>query len=481
MAKRVGIIDLGSNSARLAIFERTSRLGFYEMAEFKTKVRLGEGAYENGGMLQEKAMEKCFLAFTQFKKLLKKYSVNRAICVGTSALRDAPNSKVFINKIKKELGLNLRVIDGNEEAYFGGIAVSNLLSPLSNAVTMDIGGGSTELALMKDGKIIDTISLNIGTVRLKELFFDKKDLSGMREFAAAVTAQIPSHFRSENIIAIGGSLRAIASSVMQKCDYPLEILHNFSYDLAEFTPWIEKICAADVTELEKFHIKKDRFDTIREGAFIFLQIAQILGAREIFTSGVGVREGIFLDRLLGKNGKFPKNFNPSLKCLQDRFSVAKTSNLTKFAKEIFINLAQIHKIGDEFLPALITAAKITNTGVCVDFYEKHNHSYYLVLNTLNFGYTHKERALIAAIIRVNGRKNIDSVAKLRALLPDEKIVVWLSFILKLAEILDDAGNENLSFKFENSTLKIGNIKNDQLTKDLIKKMSKPGVFAINFE
>ena len=173
MPKRVAVIDLGSNSARMAIFERTSRLGFYILREYKIKVRLGEGAYENGGVLQDGAMDKVFYAFSEFKHFLNLYGVNKVLCAGTSALRDAPNSNLFIKRVQDKLGLGLKVIDGQMEAFYGGIAAINLLNPLKEATTIDIGGGSTELAKIEDGKIIDVISLNVGTVRLKELFFDK--------------------------------------------------------------------------------------------------------------------------------------------------------------------------------------------------------------------------------------------------------------------------------------------------------------------
>ena len=110
MSKKVAVIDLGSNSVRLAIFERTSRLGFYVAGEYKVKIRLGEGAYENGGMLTKSAMDKCFLAFSDFKKIISDQKISRVLCIGTSALRDAPNANEFISKIRRELGLNLRKI-----------------------------------------------------------------------------------------------------------------------------------------------------------------------------------------------------------------------------------------------------------------------------------------------------------------------------------------------------------------------------------
>ncbi|MDE6751571.1 MAG: hypothetical protein K2J59_02205, partial [Eubacterium sp.] len=82
------------------------------------------------------------------------------------------NSKNFIKRIKDNLSLNIRCIDGKSESYLGGLAALNLLSPFKDGTTLDIGGGSSELCLIKNNRIISCISLDIGTVRLKELFYD---------------------------------------------------------------------------------------------------------------------------------------------------------------------------------------------------------------------------------------------------------------------------------------------------------------------
>ena len=182
MAKRTAVIDLGSNSMRMAIFERTSRLAFFILAEYKTKVRLGEGGYGSNNEISESSMEKALKAFSEFSNIIKSYKCNKVLCVGTSALRDAPNANVLISLLRKKLGINLKVIDGKEAATFGAIAAKNLLHNIDECVTIDIGGGSTELARISKGKITDTLSLNIGTVRLKELFFDKKNLNKLPKF-----------------------------------------------------------------------------------------------------------------------------------------------------------------------------------------------------------------------------------------------------------------------------------------------------------
>ena len=474
MPKRVAVIDLGSNSMRLAVFERTSRYGFYIVAEHKTKVRLGEGAYENGGVLQIKAMQKCLNAFGEFKKIIKSYGANRVLCVGTSALRDAPNSNEFINLVKKTHGFNIRRIDGDTEAHLGGVAALNLLSDFKSGICVDIGGGSTELARIQNKKVVEKISLNLGTVRLKELFFDKDNIKKAKEFVDEALNQIPSSFKSNNLIAIGGSLRAISNSIMSLQKYPLKIVHNFSYELKDYEEFISKIINAKQSNLGKFGIKKERFDTIREGAFIFKKVAEKIEAKSVITSGGGVREGVFLTSILGKNARLPENFNVSLKSLQDRFSVKNRSNLAKFAKEIFENLSILHGIPHCYKDVLINSAKICNIGSKLGFYARHENSAYFVLNALNYGFTHKEKVLISTIIKLHGKTiSQDDLKNFKNILPNENVINWLSFILELAKILDECGPEKLEFEFSKKALKIHAGANSIMLQENIKKLVNP--------
>lgn len=483
MAKRTAVIDIGSNSMRMAIFARTSRFGFFLINESKVRIRLSENAYNNGGIISDEAMEKTIDALEYFKQIAHNHSCDRFYCVGTSALRDAPNAKIFINLAKKRLGLQIKCIDGASEAKFGAIAALNLLCPIQNGVTIDIGGGSTELALIENGKIAQCLSLNLGTVRLKELFFDKSDLLGAKKFINDITTQIPRHFRSQNLITIGGSLRCISNSIMEMTNYPLKTIHNFSYNLQDFEKFIDDLIAAPLEKLELFHVKQDRFDTIRQGAMIFRNIAQILGAKRIFTSGVGVREGVFLEKILGKFHKFPSNFNPSLRSLQDRFLGHKNTQISKFCKDIFEALKPLHEINEKYLLELTIAAKLHNIGNYLGFYLGHVNSAYFVLNALNYGYTHTQKVLVAMIIKNHGKKNLDKSDALvfKNLMPDEKIIIWLSFILALAKILSITPSQNVKFEFFNQTLHIENFKKSNLIKSEIKKLQIPANFAISFD
>ncbi|HHH20800.1 MAG TPA: Ppx/GppA family phosphatase, partial [Nitratifractor sp.] len=140
MPKRVAIIDIGSNSARVVIYHRTSRFGFHLIAQKKAAVRISEGSFDNNGILQENAIERTIEALHTFKSIISDYKARKTIIVATAAVRNAPNRDTFIQRVRKELGLKIKVIDGNKEAFFGAVAATNLLPLKSTAITVDIGG-----------------------------------------------------------------------------------------------------------------------------------------------------------------------------------------------------------------------------------------------------------------------------------------------------------------------------------------------------
>ncbi len=252
MAKTTTIIDIGSNSMRMVVLQKSSRFAFHLINETKSRVKISEGCYENDGNLQEMPMNRAFNSLKSFLNISNSLKAKKVICVATSALRDAPNSKVFLSRVKKELGLNIKVINGEKEAYYGGVAALNLLHN-NEFITVDIGGGSTEFCFVKDGQITKSISLNIGTVRLKELFFDKGSVTEAKEYISSnlkkifeLDINIPS-----TVVGIGGSIRAITKAIMKDSSYPLDVLHGYTYNVQANKALINSIInAKDITELK---------------------------------------------------------------------------------------------------------------------------------------------------------------------------------------------------------------------------------------
>ncbi len=487
MAKRTAVIDIGSNSARMAVFEKTSRFGFVLIKEIKSKVRIGEGAYEKNGELQPIPMQRAFNALKEFKDISKNLKCRKILCVATSALRDAPNRSQFIKKIKNELDIHIKIINGKQEAYYGGIGALNLLPKVKKAVTIDIGGGSTELACIENGKIIDTISLDIGTVRLKEIFYDKKlPISQVQKLIDKHILNIPEHFKSEIVFGIGGTIRAISNSIMDKKNYPLDTVHGFTYKCKDELSYIEKLANASVLKLKSYNFKKDRYDVIREGCAIFYSLIKALHVKKILTCGAGVREGVYLcDLLRGQNHRFPENFNPSVRSLMDRFVDDPKQNnfVARQALNIYKTLQPLHKI-ENYKNELITAAKLHDVGKALSFYQSHTHGYHFILNNLNFGFTHKQKILIAMLVKYNSKKlpKTEDLKTFKGLLPDAEIVNWLSFILTLSSQLNINLNKSIcEFEYKNNTLHVKSKGSLNLAKEAVKKLSKPASFAIVFD
>jgi exopolyphosphatase/guanosine-5'-triphosphate,3'-diphosphate pyrophosphatase len=494
MAKRTAIIDIGSNSARLVIFEKTSRYGFHLICEQKSKVRIGEGAYAKDGYLQPIGIKRAFLTLKSFIHTIDKYQAKKTLCVATSALRDAPNGKIFTSWIKEELGLNIKIIDGKKEAIYGAIAASNLL-PFEEGITIDIGGGSSDLALIQKGKIVDSYSLNIGTVRIKELFFDhalthKHKHEEARSYIQTELQRLPSHFKALLAIGIGGTARTLSKGIMKRIEYPFDKLHAFSYAIEEHAEYLQAISLSSAKNLKKFGLKKNRYDTIREGTLIFNEILSYVGAKRVISSAVGVREGVFLEQLLRDNAlRFPKELNPSIVSLLDRFkplvTIEKKRKIKlKIASDLYTLFSAYIQDDMQHKKELHYALKLSAIGKTLTIYKAHHHGFYIAMQELNYRFTHHEIMLISLLLRMHSKEllNKELFEKYKSLLPHKETMRWLSFVYSLTVYLHEASNAaTIQFTFNNQTLTIKSNKPLYLAKEKIKSLEKPMPFAIIIE
>lgn len=439
MASCTAVIDIGSNSMRLAVIQKTSRFAFHIVHEVKSSVRLPEHAYTNGGYLQTSAMDRTADALGEFLQIARSFKARKILCVATSALRDAPNAHEFITRIQREHQLSIKVIDGAKEAYLGGIACANLLAPM-NAITVDVGGGSSEFALLNNGKVEAMYSLNIGTVRLKELFMDHNDIEGAIKYIDDALISLPFE-ATQTLIGIGGTFRALTHSIMKKQEYPLKKLHGFTTSKEEFVSFCTTIMDASPKKLKSLSIKPDRYDTIKSGALIFLRILKHLECKELICSGVGVREGLFLSDLLRNSAhRFPANYNPSVRYLLDTYDTHSDHGLqcSALVKRIF-DLVHSHlNIDVKWRSTLVMAAKLIPIGLGVRYYAYQKHSHYLALNTLEYGLTHHQIALISHLMLFKkgvGSSDIIPKNSYGSLLPEVKILDTLHSLLWLSHIL----------------------------------------------
>ena len=480
MAKRTAIIDIGSNSVRMAIFEKTSRFAFHLLHEIKSPVRISEGTYENAGALQLRAQERAIAALRDFLSIATSYKVRKILCVATSAVRDASNSKEFLNRAKKELKLSIKIIDGEKEAYFGGIACANLLAK-TKAVTIDIGGGSTECACLDNGTVIQGHSLNIGTVRLKELFFDKDDIKGAKAYIDEAITTLPIK-DTKHIIGVGGTFRALSNAIKKREAYVFDKLHGYHFDAKIMIEFGEKVLNADEEELKNLGIKASRLDIIKAGTLILLRIIKRFNITKLTASGVGVREGVYLNDLLRHaNGRFPANFNPSVRYLIDRRIIDNNhaNQMASTAGKLFDLLHGRLQIEPEYRSSFVIAAKLAKIGASLHFYSYHQHGYYLIQSALEYGFTHKDIILIATLIRYQKKKSPKREHKehYASLLPQENTLESLSQLMRLCDILLSHHPKQIDFSldFNNNILQIESKKKRYLSCEKLRAIEVQGI------
>lgn len=484
MAKITTIIDIGSNSMRMVVFKKTSRFGFHLINESKSKVKISQGCYENNGNLQPLPMQRAFDALESFLNIAKNLQSRKILCVATSALRDAPNAKEFLNKVSKELQLNIKVIDGPKEAYYGGVATANLIA-CDNFTTVDIGGGSTEFAFVKENNIIDTVSLNIGTVRIQELYCNKNDLEGAKKYIVSELEAI--NLKLPTIVGLGGTARAISRIILDKQNYPLNTLHGFSYRVEDHSELMQNIIdASDNSTLKSLGVRKDRYDTISTGTFIFKTILEYFEVQKVITSGVGVREGVYLtDILRTTKDKFPANFNVSLRSLLDRYvdDDSQSAYLGNNVKKIFDTLAPLHKIDKKYRSLLVISSKLQLIGQSLNFYKTQENSFWFILNGLNYGFTHEEKVLIAIVAKFS-KKSLpkeSDIENFQKLLPSLEVVQWLNFMMTLNNSLNsEFAKTKYEYFLNNNTLEISSKEEQYLVKRAFSKIETPKNVNLEF-
>ncbi|MGB5792653.1 Ppx/GppA family phosphatase [Poseidonibacter sp.] len=486
MAKITTIIDIGSNSMRMVVLQKSSRFAFNLINETKSKVKISEGCYENNGNLQEIPMQRAYESLKSFLNISKSLKSRKIICVATSALRDAPNAKEFISKIQKDLGLSIKVINGETEAYYGGVAALNLVDK-NSFVTIDIGGGSTEFCFVKDGNIEKSMSLNIGTVRIKELYFNKNDIDGARNYILdnlkkifEQNIEIP-----DTAIGIGGSIRALSKVIMQRNEYPLDILHGYKYKVSKEEEFFDSVINAQSNDdLKNLGVKKDRFDTIKEGTFIFKTILDELHISKVITSGAGVREGVYLSDLLRtSNCKFPSNFNVSIRSLLDRFEIdpKQSAYYGNNASKIFEVLKPMHNLDDKFKTLLVVASKLHSIGSTLNFYKSNDNAFDFILNGLNYDFLHSSRVTIAHTIKFS-KKSLPSkkdILQYEELLPNLETMQWLSFMISLnITVNQDFSRPKVEYRLNDDTLSIDSTNKTFFINSNIEKLELPNELKI---
>ena len=386
-AVTLGAIDAGSNAIRLVIAELQPTELVRIEAE-RCPVRLGHNAFTRGD-LDEATIDQAVAAFVHFRQQFDQHGVSMYRAVATSAVRNATNREMLLHRVYHEAGIELDVIEGEEEARLVRKAVMQALGAPAHQLRaiLDLGGGSLEVNL-RQGTVWRGHSLPVGTVRLLETFgldgaIADAEAGMVRRYTATLMHTITRNAGGADTAAItGGNAEALAKILATDASA------TPSFELAELEKILPEIVSSTVEQrIDKFGVKRDRAEVLGIAALVFATVARQLGFTKLIAPGVGVREGVLIElaetarevqaKAEGAHGKALLTAARSFANRVDH-DTTHGEHVRLLARALFHQLRDVHGIPDDHGVLLEVAALLHDVGEVVNQRGHHKHSEYMI-------------------------------------------------------------------------------------------------------
>jgi exopolyphosphatase/guanosine-5'-triphosphate,3'-diphosphate pyrophosphatase len=444
---RTGIIDIGSNSVRLIIVEIKYNKYFRILYELKESVRLGKDMGSDNNLDPDR-MNNAINTINSFKTICDSYCVHNIIAVATEAVRRASNRKTFLNLLQSRTGIDIRVLSGKEEAYYDYLGVINSMD-VTDCLIMDIGGSSMEFILVKDKEIQNSISVPYGSISLTELYMINP--ACFSDAFGRILMDVPWIYKAKGLplIGIGGTFRNTGKIDRKRKDYPIDNVHN--YRLIDSDVLDIHYLAIDLLSGKQKKIKglsNDRADIFIGPIAAIQNIINVCNTKDIFISGCGVREGILFEYILKGDGRINNVLDYSLENAMINFDVEQESahqlyslcsSLYSQLKPLFCQNANADKI-------IKTAALLHDSGIKINFYDHHKHSFYAIMNSRLSGLTHKELLMASYVAALHRKDEFKIDLQFYKCLINQIDVLYiqqLGILLKICEKLTLNGSRNI--------------------------------------
>ena len=449
--ERIGIIDLGSNSARLVVVEMLGDGHYMVIDQLKESVRLGKDM-ERDGFLKPARIAETIKTLKMFRKLCDAYQIERIIAVATAAVRRAKNQRSFLDEVAATCSIKLRVLTAEEEATYVYKGVINTMDA-PKGIILEIGGGSTKIVYYNRRNLLAYETLPFGSVTLTELFGSdgltpKEQTEKIEEF---FTEQLKSLEWLQTIdpetqfIGVGGSFRTVAkiSKMVRKC--PLSLIHNYVVPAEEYGEIYNKIRSLDLDKKKRIRgISSSRADILPAAMALANAFMKYLNFQKFTVSACGLREGIMFNYAMPTTIEKPITdvLGYSLNTLVKYYKCNQkhVEHVVNLSVQLFKQLRVLHKFPRQYLKILKVAATLHDSGEKVKYYDYHKHSAYIILNSHLYGISHREIVLASfvCIAHKSDDFNMSDWVKYKEYISEEDVeaIRKLGVMLRIAESLD---------------------------------------------
>lgn len=454
--KRLAVIDIGTNSIHMVLAEIGKKFSYIIVDRIKEMARLGDGTFTSHRLSHE-AMERGLAVLKRFSLLAKNKGFDTILSVATSAVREAKNGGDFLKLVRKELGLKIRVITGQEEArlIYLGVRHSMDLSD-SSAMIVDIGGGSVELMACTPTRLKFVRSLKLGAIRLKDQYLktDPPDKTMMQRMEQAVKQSIKKTLLKKKesslgaLVATSGLVGNLTEIIyLARTGRPLSQIDMAVIDLKEIKD-VEQLLRTRDTEgrLKISGLDPRRVDTLFPGVMVLRVLMECLGMKQVRISDKAIREGVIYDFIqqhhegLKAEQEIPNVRRRQVLLLTRRYQYPKvhSHHTAKLALSLFDQTQSIHGMGEAEREWLDYASLLHDIGHHIQESQHHKHTYYLITHADLPGFSSEEIAIVANVARYH-RRGLPKV-KHRGFkllnVEQRKVVLGLSAILRIADGLD---------------------------------------------
>ncbi|MBN8237269.1 Ppx/GppA family phosphatase [Halobacillus kuroshimensis] len=455
--KFYAIIDVGSNTMRLVIYLRDKGGRLREVENVKAVARLRNHLTKDG-LLSTEGLQTLLTTLKSFKEVAESYTLEEMVCVATATIRQAGNQEEIITQVSKHTGFDMRILSDHEEAYYGYLAVVNS-TPVTEGITVDIGGGSTEVTYFKDRELIESYSFPFGALTLKQDFF-KNELPTENEFAA-LRRYLLDQFKSLPwlqkkdipLIGIGGGARNLVQIDQNLKEYPLAGLHQYKMKDSDLAFIKNYLFTLPMKKLQKVEgLSKDRADIILPATEVFHSLYDTMQASGFILSRKGLRDGVFFEQLTKDMGTsvFPNVLEESIQELINDYdlNVKQIQHVQHLAHQLF---SQLHEKGLGSLKnsdwqEVKRASYVFNLGDYIDSEASAQHTFYLLANRTIDGLMHMERLRMALMASYKNKtifKQFLQPYKKWFLKDEQKKLRLLGSLLKFCYSLDSTRRQTI--------------------------------------
>jgi exopolyphosphatase/guanosine-5'-triphosphate,3'-diphosphate pyrophosphatase len=452
---KISAIDVGSNAMRMVVGDVNENWKVTTLENIRIPVRLGGDVFSKG-YLEKITIQRAEKAFLHFKRVAETHNVHQLRAVATSAVREAMNRNLLVERFCHVNGVDLEIISGEEEARLIHLAVLNELKLTNRRILLiDIGGGSVEVTLSNGRNIISTDSYNMGTVRLLEKLNGNKSKPAfgkiVREYAEAAHHRIERDLGDEKIqvcAGTGGNVEEIGRLRQKLFKGESDRLIT----LSELDKLIERLEEMSISErISELDLRPDRADVILPAAIVLYLVTKQAGSREIFIPGVGLKDGVLLDlaETLSKR-EHPKRLDQIRESAlylgkKYQFDERHAFHTARFAVRLFEQTRSLHELDDNELLLLEMAALLHDIGYFINTVDHEKHAFYLLNANRLIGLSQREQSIIANLVRYH-RKRAPSAEdeNFKSLTQKDRIIVLkLTALLRLADSLDVSHSANV--------------------------------------